>query len=94
MRARGGLDYVDWLTSLLLASTDTIRAGTAHAFDILWVERWAAPRDGSRHSAVLYSQPAGATLPTVRHLLTTLRKKIEGDGILDNLSMDMAPLPL
>ena len=70
------------------------RAGTAHAFDLVWVERWAAPRDGSRHSAVLYSQPAGATLPTVRHLLTTLRKKIEGDGILDNLSMDMAPLPL
>lgn len=70
------------------------RAGTAHAFDVLWVEKWAAPRDGSRRSAVLYSQPAGATLPTVRHLLTTLRKKIEGDGILDNLSMDMAPLPV
>ena len=58
------------------------------------MERWAAPRDGSRHSAVLHSQPAGAALPTVRQLLTTLRKKVEGDGILDNLSMNAAPLPM
>ena len=58
------------------------RCGTAHAFDLLWVERWGV----SRHSAVLHSQQAGAALPTVRSLLTAIRKKVEGDGILDNLA--------
>ena len=32
------------------------------------------------------AQQPGAALPSVRSLLTALRKKIEGEGILDNLS--------
>ena len=58
------------------------RCGTAHAFDLLWVERWGV----SRHSAVLHAQQDGTALPSVRSLLTAIRKKIEGNGILENLA--------
>ena len=64
------------------AAKEATRCGTAHACDLLWVERWGP----TRHSAVLHAQQAGAALPTVRNLLTAIRKKIEGDGILDNLA--------
>jgi hypothetical protein len=57
------------------------RCGSAHAFDLLWVET----RGASRRSCVLHAQPGGAPLPSVRALLTAVRKKIEGDGVLDNL---------
>jgi len=64
------------------------RCGRADAFDLLWVERWGA----SRHSSVLHppvAQPAGAPLPSLRALLTCVRKKIEGNGILENLALTL-----
>ena len=64
------------------AAKEATRCGTAHAFDLLWVERWGI----TRHSELLHAQQSEAALPTVRNLLTLIRKKIEGDGILDNLA--------
>ena len=64
------------------AAKEGTRCGTPHAFDLLWVERWGV----TRHSEVLHAQQPGRAPPTVRGLLTLIRKKIEGDGILDNFA--------
>lgn len=77
--------YWPLLTMRTRAASDAkeaTRCGTAHAFDLFWVERWGV----TRHSAVLHAQQPGAALPTVRNLLTLIRKKVEGNGILDNLA--------
>ena len=62
---------------------DGSRAVSAHAFDLLWVERWAASWGASRHSAVLYTHEEGEPLPSTRALLRLIRRKVEGEGVLD-----------
>ena len=62
------------------------RAGANHAFDLLWVERWAAAWGPSRHSAVLYAHEEGEPLPATRALLRLVRRKVEGEGVLDSVA--------
>ena len=67
-------------------AADGSRAGANHAFDLLWVERWAAAWGPSRHSAVLYAHEEGEPLPATRALLRLVRRKVEGEGVLDSVA--------
>jgi hypothetical protein len=45
---------------------------------VIWIERWGV----SRRSIVLASQAAGAPLPSVRAMVESVRRKLEGKGML------------
>ena len=56
------------------ASGGSARAGTPHALDVVWVERWGE----SRRSCVLVQHAKGAPLPSERAVWGELSKLLNG----------------
>ena len=62
---------------------DGSRTGNAHAFDIIWVERWTSPT--THRSSILYTQAKDGQLPSDRTLWREVNKKIQGKIVLQNM---------